>query len=205
MADQVENKKPVEEDDDDKNGWLSHVVRIALMVWACIITSNYLGVFKHLYDFLRFASFLNGSFYGLTVGRNVGKKKEESKTPQGSKISVPSLMDHEMAAFTALFPISARPNYSDVEPRFMGYTTSTQTSRRLSHMKYGGAVTTYSGTNVEPSTNITDGSATYDIVDTAEPWQLEITTRSAGVIETIDIDRTIDVETTTTSLSVFSN
>jgi len=34
---------------------------------------------------------------------------------------------------------------------------------------------------------------------------LEITTRSAGVIETIDIDRTIDTDTTTTSLSVFSN
>ena len=28
--------------------------------------------------------------------------------------------------------------------------------------------------------------------------------RSAGIIETIDIDRTIDIESTTTSLSVFS-
>ena len=56
-------------------------------------------------------------------------------------------------------------------------TTSTQTiEETIAHEIYGGAVTTYSGTNVEPSTNITDGSATYDIVDTAEPWQLEITT-----------------------------
>ncbi len=85
-------------------------------------------------------------------------------------------------------------------------TTSTQTiEETVAHEIYGGAVTTYSGTNVEPSTTITDSSATFDIVDTDEPWQLEITTRSAGIIETIDIDRTIDVDTTTTSLSVFSN
>ena len=86
MADQVDNKKPVEEDDDDKNGWLSHVVRIALMVWACaIITSNYLGVFKQSIDVTFSASLLSSmaASYGLTVGRNVGKKKEESKTPQG--------------------------------------------------------------------------------------------------------------------------
>lgn len=85
-------------------------------------------------------------------------------------------------------------------------TTSTQTvTETIAHEVYGGAVTTYSGTNVQPSTNITDASATYSVVDTAEPWQLEITTRAAGIIETIDIDRTIDTDTTTTSLSVFSN
>ena len=85
-------------------------------------------------------------------------------------------------------------------------TNSTQTiEETIAHEIYGGAVTTYSGTNVEPSTTITDTSSTFDVVDTAEPWQLEITTRAAGIIETIDIDRSIDVETTTTSLSVFSN
>ncbi len=85
-------------------------------------------------------------------------------------------------------------------------TTSTQTvTETIAHEVMGGAVTTYSGTNVQPSTNITDAAATYSIVDTAEPWQLEITTRAAGIIETIDIDRTIDTDTTTTSLSVFSN
>lgn len=85
-------------------------------------------------------------------------------------------------------------------------TTSTQTiTETVAHEIYGGALTTYSGTNVQPSTNITDSAATYSIVDTAEPWQLEITTRAAGLIETIDTDRTIDINTTTTSLSVFSN
>lgn len=108
----------------------------------------------------------------------------------------------------ALFPISA---YAQTIPTWsqgsmQATTTSTQTiEETVAHEIYGGAVTTYSGTNVEPSTTITDGSATFDIVDTAEPWQLEITTRAAGIIETIDIDRTIDIDTTTTSLSVFSN
>ena len=81
MADQVE-KKAVDEDDDDKHSWLSHVVRIALMVWACaIITSNYLGVFKQSIDVTFSASLLSSmaASYGLSVGRNAPKKKEEPK------------------------------------------------------------------------------------------------------------------------------
>jgi hypothetical protein len=42
------------------------------------------------------------------------------------------------------------------------------------------------------------------VTTAGDPWTLEITERSAGIIETIDIDRTIDIESTTTSLSVFS-
>ena len=38
----------------------------------------------------------------------------------------------------------------------------------------------------------------------AENWQLEITTRAAGIIETQDIERTIETTSTITSLSVFS-
>ncbi len=81
MADQVD-KKAVDEDDDDKHSWLSHVVRIALMVWACaIITSNYLGIFKQSIDVTFSASLLSSmaASYGLSVGRNAPKKKEESK------------------------------------------------------------------------------------------------------------------------------
>ena len=55
-----------------------------------------------------------------------------------------------------------------------------------------------------PSTNITDENATWSVTTAGDPWTLEITERSAGIIETIDIDRTIDIESTTTSLSVFS-
>ncbi len=85
MADQVE-KKAVDEDDDDKHSWLSHVVRIALMVWACaIITSNYLGIFKQSIDVTFSASLLSSmaASYGLSVGRNAPKKKEEPKADPG--------------------------------------------------------------------------------------------------------------------------
>ena len=85
MADQVE-KKAVDEDDDDKHSWLSHVVRIALMVWACaIITSNYLGIFKQSIDVTFSASLLSSmaASYGLSVGRNAPKKKEETKADPG--------------------------------------------------------------------------------------------------------------------------
>lgn len=85
MADQVE-KKTVDEDDDDKHSWLSHVVRIALMVWACaIITSNYLGIFKQSIDVTFSASLLSSmaASYGLSVGRNAPKKKEETKADPG--------------------------------------------------------------------------------------------------------------------------
>ena len=84
-------------------------------------------------------------------------------------------------------------------------TTSTQTIDEVIVQEvYGAAVTKYSGENVTPSTNITDSSATWSVTTAGDPWTLEITERSAGIIETIDIDRTIDTESTTTSLSVFS-
>lgn len=86
MADQVDSKKPAEDDDEDKHGWLSHLVRIALMVWACaIITSNYLGIFKQSIDVTFSASLLSSmaASYGLSVGRGTTKKKDEPKAGTG--------------------------------------------------------------------------------------------------------------------------
>lgn len=83
-------------------------------------------------------------------------------------------------------------------------TTSSTVEEVIAHEVYGAAVTKYSGENVSPSTNITDENATWSVTTAGDPWTLEITERSAGIIETIDIDRTIDIESTTTSLSVFS-
>ena len=84
-------------------------------------------------------------------------------------------------------------------------TTTTSTIEEvISHEIFGSAITSYSGENVSPSTNITDENATWSVTTAGDPWTLEITERSAGIIETIDIDRTIDIESTTTSLSVFS-
>jgi len=84
-------------------------------------------------------------------------------------------------------------------------TTTTQTiEETIAHEVFGSAVTSYSGENVTPSTTITDSSATWSITTAGDPWTLEITERSAGIVETIDIERTIETESTTTSLSVFS-
>lgn len=84
-------------------------------------------------------------------------------------------------------------------------TTTTQTiTETIATEVYGGAYKSWSGTNVTPSGNINDSSTTYSVTTAGDPWQLEITERAAGVVETIDITRDIDYSSTTTSLSVFS-
>lgn len=84
-------------------------------------------------------------------------------------------------------------------------TTTTQTiTETIATEVYGGAYKSWSGTNVTPSGNINDSSTTYSVTTAGEPWQLEITERAAGIVETIDITRDIDYSSTTTSLSVFS-
>ena len=81
---------------------------------------------------------------------------------------------------------------------------TTEITETIEIEKYGGAVTEWSGVNVEPSTNIQDGSATWDIVDTSKPWTLDVVTRDAGIVETESIDRTIDITETINSISTFS-
>lgn len=84
-------------------------------------------------------------------------------------------------------------------------TTTTQTiTETIATEVYGGAYKSWSGTNVTPSGNINDSTATFSVTTSGEPWQLEITERAAGIVETIDITRDIDYSATTTSLSVFS-
>ena len=84
-------------------------------------------------------------------------------------------------------------------------TVTTQTiNETVAHEVMGATTNTWSGQNVAPSTDITDGTATWDVVTAGDPWQLEITTRAAGVVETIDITRAITTDSTTNSLSVFS-
>jgi hypothetical protein len=84
-------------------------------------------------------------------------------------------------------------------------TTTTQTiTETIATEVYGGAYKSWSGTNVTPSGSINDSTTTYSVTTAGDPWQLEITERAAGVVETIDITRDIDYSSTTTSLSVFS-
>jgi hypothetical protein len=84
-------------------------------------------------------------------------------------------------------------------------TTTTQTiTETIATEVYGGAYSSWSGTNVTPSGDITDSSTTWSVTTAGEQFQLETVTRASGVIETIDITRDIDTTSTTTSLSVFS-
>ena len=84
-------------------------------------------------------------------------------------------------------------------------TTTTQSiTETIATEVYGGAYSSWSGTNVTPSGDITDSSTTWSVTTAGEQFQLETVTRAAGIIETIDITRDIDTSATTTSLSVFS-
>ncbi len=83
-------------------------------------------------------------------------------------------------------------------------TTTVDIDRTISTEIYGGDYSSWSGTNVTPSGDITDSATTYSVTTSGEQFQLEITNRAAGVVETIDIDETIQQSSTTTSLSVFS-
>ena len=91
--------------------------------------------------------------------------------------------------------------------------TATQTVNETSVTeRFGGAVTIWNGDNIEAvDTNgasidiaTTTGSVEFHIVDPSHPWQLEISTRAAGLVETVDTTRVITTNTTTNTLSVFA-
>jgi len=91
-------------------------------------------------------------------------------------------------------------------------TTTTQViNETITTEVVGGALTSWSGSNVQIDTasegiaggiEVTD--QVFEIVDTSLPWTLEVVTRAAGVVETITEVRDITTNATTTSLSVFS-
>ena len=83
-------------------------------------------------------------------------------------------------------------------------TTTVEIERTVATEIYGGDYTSWSGTNVTPSGDISNSETTYSVTTAGEQFQLEIVERAAGVIETIDTVESITQNTTTTSLSVFS-
>ena len=103
-------------------------------------------------------------------------------------------------------PVSAQsvtPNFTQGSMQSTT-TTTTDITRTIETEVYGGTYKSWSGTNVTPSGSIEDSSTTFSVTTAGDPFQLEITNRTAGVIETIDITETIEQTSTTTSLSVFS-
>ena len=111
-----------------------------------------------------------------------------------------------------LSPVAARAN--PITPAFtqgsMQSTTVTtiDIEETIETEVFGGAYTKWSGENIThtsaTSGGIVDSDSVFTLHTAGDPFTLEVTTRAAGVVETIDIDRTIEQTSTTTSLSVFS-
>ena len=106
-----------------------------------------------------------------------------------------------------LFPAAA---FAQTTPNFtqgsMQSTTTTTVdiSRTIDTNVYGGTYSSWSGTNVTPSGDISDTATTYSVTNAGEQFQLEIVNRAAGIIEDSLVTETIQQVSTTTSLSVFS-
>ena len=107
-----------------------------------------------------------------------------------------------------LSPSIARAN--TVTPQFTtgsmnSTTTTTQTIVETEQRQvYGAEVKTWSGNNVTASGNLSDTATTFSVTDATLPWNLETTIRDAGLVEQIDYTRNYTINSTTTSLSVFS-
>ena len=107
-----------------------------------------------------------------------------------------------------LSPGIARAN--TVTPQFTSgsmnsTTTTTQTIKEVTKtQKFGTALKSWAGTNVEPSSNIVAADTTFSVKDVTKPWSMETVTRAAGLVEQIDSTIDYTINTTTTSLSVFS-
>lgn len=114
---------------------------------------------------------------------------------------------------TAAFAQAVTPNFTTGS--MTQTVTATQTvNETIAIERFGGAVSTWNGDNVEAidangvsinlATTADPTDLEFHIVDATQPWQLEIITRPAGLIETVDTTRTIQTDTVTNTLSVFS-
>ena len=109
-------------------------------------------------------------------------------------------------------PVSAQSVTPNFTSGSMTQTVSaTQTVTEVVAIeRFGGAVSRWEGDNVKAvdtngaAVNIVGTGTQFHIVDNTAPWQLEVITRAAGIVETEDINRTITTTTLTNTLSVFS-
>ena len=127
-------------------------------------------------------------------------------------------MKRWLILFLLLSPSVARAN--QVTPAFtqgsMNATTTTNqvVTETIEQKIYGGELKSWSGTNITATSASSGGLADSDIVftitDAGEDFQLEVVDRPANsttglvLLETIDIEREIETDAVTTSLSVFS-
>ena len=102
-------------------------------------------------------------------------------------------------------PVSAQVTPNFTQGSMQSTTTTTiDIDRTIETEVYGGDYSSWSGTNVTPSGDISDTATTYSVTNSGEQFQLEIVTREAGLIQESLVTETIEQNTVTTSLSVFS-
>ena len=102
-------------------------------------------------------------------------------------------------------PVSAQVTPNFTQGSMQSTTTTTiDIDRTIATNVYGGDYSSWSGTNVTPSGDIADTATTYSVTNAGDQFQLEIVNRSAGLIEDSLVTETIQQNTVTTSLSVFS-
>ena len=87
-------------------------------------------------------------------------------------------------------------------------TTTQEITEEIETEVFGGAYSKWTGENIlhtsASSGGIVDTDSVFTVHTAGDPFTLEITTRAAGVVQTIDTTREIDTTATTTSLSVIS-
>ena len=88
-------------------------------------------------------------------------------------------------------------------------TTTTDITEEIVTTTYGAALNKWSGDNITHSSassgGITDSDSVFNMTTAGSDFTLEIVSRAASqIIEKIEVDRTIEQESTTVSLSVFS-
>ena len=88
-------------------------------------------------------------------------------------------------------------------------TTTTDITEEIVTTTYGAALNKWSGDNIThtsaSSGGIADSDSVINMTTAGSDFTLEVVTRAASqVIEKIEVDRTIEQESTTVSLSVFS-
>ena len=121
-----------------------------------------------------------------------------------------------MKRLLLLLLISPAAYAQNVTPNFTtGTMTQTVTATQsvnetIVTERYGGDVFIWNGDNVEAistdggSVDIQNSAVEFHIVDPSHPWQLEISTRPSGLVETINTTRTVQTDTVTNTLSVFA-
>jgi hypothetical protein len=107
------------------------------------------------------------------------------------------------------FAQSVTPNFTSGTMTQTVTTTQTITEA-IEVERFGSEIKTWNGDNIKAvdtngaEVDIISSGTEFLVVDTSLPWQLDIVTRAAGIVETESIERTIETDSTTNTLSVFA-